>query len=149
MLLPVNKPNPLGNKMEKTHCARILLADDNVEMMEHVSAILEPEFEVIGKVANGDAVCGEVKNLKPDLVVLDISMGKQSGIKIAGRLRERGFAGEIVFLTVHEDPDFVTAAIGAGGRGYVVKSRVSGDLRLAVNAALLHQMFISAPMKHG
>jgi DNA-binding NarL/FixJ family response regulator len=74
------------------------------------------------------------------------SPSESSGIEIAQRLREQGYTGEIVFLTVHEDPDFVAAAIGAGGRGYVIKSRMSIDLGLAVQAALSHRIFISAPL---
>ena len=122
---------------------RILLADDHTAILNHVSAILEPDYEVIGRVADGNSVCSKVKELRPDLIVLDISMGECSGIEIAQQLREQGYAGEIVFLTVHEDPEFVRAAIGAGGRGYVIKSRMNVDLGLAVKAALSHQVFIS------
>lgn len=123
--------------------ARILLADDHAAILDHVSDILNGDYEVIGKVTDGNCVCSEVKKLKPDLVVLDISLGECSGIEIARRLQEQGYVGEIVFLTVHEDPDFVSAAIGVGGRGYVVKSRLNIDLNTAVAAALLHQVFIS------
>jgi len=126
-------------------CARILLADDNTEILDHVSDMLQVEHEIIGRVADGNLVCAEVENLSPDLIILDISMGERSGIEIAQRLREQGYGGEIVFLTVHEDADFVAAAIGAGGRGYVIKSRMSVDLGLAVKAALTHRIFISAP----
>jgi len=128
-------------------CARILLADDNTGILEHVSKMLRADHEIVGTVADGDLVCAEVKKLRPDLIVLDISMGERSGIEIAQRLREQGYSGEIVFLTVHEDPDFVAAALGAGGRGYVIKSRMSGDLGLAVRAALAHQTFISVPLR--
>jgi CheY-like chemotaxis protein len=69
------------------------------------------------------------------------------GIEIARQLHEQGYAGVIVFLTVHEDPDFVTAAIGAGGQGYVIKSRMNADLGLAVKAALSHRIFISPPLQ--
>jgi DNA-binding NarL/FixJ family response regulator len=126
--------------------ARILLADDNTEIMDHARDMLQADYEIIGKVADGNLVCAEVRSVRPDLIVLDISMGECSGIEIARRLREQGYVGEIVFLTVHEDPDFVTAAIGAGGRGYVVKSRMSSDLGLAVEAALAQRVFVSAPL---
>jgi DNA-binding NarL/FixJ family response regulator len=128
-------------------CARVLLADDNTEILDHISDLLRPDHEIIGTVADGDLVCAEVQKLRPDLIVLDISMGERSGIEIAQRLREQGYAGEIVFLTVHEDPDFVAAAIGAGGRGYVFKSRMNGDLGLAVRAVLSNQIFVSAPLR--
>jgi DNA-binding NarL/FixJ family response regulator len=123
---------------------RILLADDNVEILKYTSDVLRADYEIIGRVADGNAVCSEVKELRPDLIVLDICMGECSGIEIARQLQEQGYAGEIVFLTVHEDPDFVRAAIGAGGRGYVIKSRMNVDLGLAIKAALSHQVFISS-----
>jgi DNA-binding NarL/FixJ family response regulator len=129
-----------GNQLSR---ARILMADDNTAIMDYVSEMLEADYEIIGKIADGNCVCTEVEKLRPDLIVLDISMGDRSGIEIAQRLREQGYAGEIIFLTVHEDPDFVSAAIGAGGRCYVIKSRMNVDLGLAVKAALSHQIFIS------
>jgi DNA-binding NarL/FixJ family response regulator len=126
---------------------RILLADDNTAILDHVSDMLQAEYEIIGKVADGNSVTTEVERLRPDLVILDISMGDRSGIEIAKRLREQGYAGKIVFLTVHEDPDFVTAALGAGGRGYVIKSRLNLDLKLAVQIVLAHGMFISSSLQ--
>jgi len=137
----------LGSPGKERSCPRILLADDNAEILGYVGGLLAPDYDVIGKVVDGNAVCAEVKRLKPDLVVQDISMGDCSGIQIARRLREQGYGGEIVFLTVHDDPDFVTAAIGSGGRGYVIKSRIGQDLSLALKAVLEHRIFISAPLK--
>jgi DNA-binding NarL/FixJ family response regulator len=124
---------------------RILLADDNPTILDYVSDMLQTDYEIIGTIADGNSVCEEVAKLGPDLIVLDISMGERSGIEIARQLHEQGYVGEIVFLTVHEDPDFVSAAIGAGGRGYVIKSRMNVDLGLAVKSVLSHQIFISPP----
>ena len=124
---------------------RILLADDNPEVLGHVAEFLGIHYEILALISDGEAVIAEAERLCPDLIVLDISMGKVSGIDIAHRLRERGYAGKMVFLTVHEDLDFVRAAIGAGGSAYVVKSRLSSDLRRAVEAALSDRLFISCP----
>jgi DNA-binding NarL/FixJ family response regulator len=135
------------NRGEPLSRVRILVADDNPDILDHVSDMLQADYEIIGRVADGDSVCAEVEKLGPDLIVLDISMGKRSGIEIARQLREQGYVGEIVFLTVHEDPDFVSAAIGAGGRGYVIKSHMKVDLGLAVKAVLSHRIFISPPLQ--
>src|SRR5579871_6029519 len=140
-------PDVAEKRANKARCARILVADDNTEVLNHVSDMLQADHEIIGRVSDGNLVCAEVEKLRPDLIVLDISMGQSSGIEIAQRLLEQGYGGEIVFLTVHEDTDFVAAAIGAGGRGYVIKSRMNGDLGLAVRAVLSHQIFISAPLR--
>jgi len=137
----------LGSKPDKRPGIRILLIDDSTEILDHISNMLQPEYDVIGKVADGNLVCSKVASLNPDIIILDISMGNHSGIEIAQRLRAQGYAKEIIFLTVHEDPDFVTAAIGAGGRAYVTKPRMTEDLGLAVKSVLSHRVFISAPLK--
>jgi DNA-binding NarL/FixJ family response regulator len=125
----------------------VLLADDNLAILEHAKGLLESEYEIVGLVSDGNLVCREVKRLGPDIVVLDISMGTRSGIEICSQLREWGYQGEIVFLTMHDDPDFVNAAMGAGGRGYVLKDRMNGDLGLALKAVLSRQVFISPQSK--
>jgi len=144
--IPAQQPttkDSVQNRGRQLSNARILLADDNTEILDHVSDMLDAHYEVIGRIADGNAVCSTVKELHPDLIILDISFGECSGIEIARRLQEQGYMGEIVFLTVHEDPEFINAAIGAGGRGYVIKSRLNIDLAPAIKAALSHQVFIS------
>ena len=70
------------------------------------------------------------------------------GQSLARELRRQGYAGQIVFLSIHEDPDFIGAAIGAGGRGYVFKSRMNTDLGLALTSVLSSQIFISPQGQH-
>jgi len=143
---PPTMPHDIEERGKPPLRPRILMADDNTAILDHVSDILRGDYEIIGKVVDGNCVCAEVARLKPDLIVLDISMGECSGIEIAERLREQGYSGEIVFLTVHEDSAFVSAAIGAGGRGYVIKPRMNVDLGLAVKSVLSHQVFVSRPL---
>jgi DNA-binding NarL/FixJ family response regulator len=126
--------------------ARILLADDSPAILSHVAESLGVDYEIVALVSDGEAVIAETERLRPDLIVLDISMGQVSGIDIARGLRERGYFGKIVFLTVHEDLDFASAAIGAGGSAYVVKSRLGSDLRRAIEASLSDHLFISSPL---
>ena len=136
-----------NHQSESPRRTRILLADDNEEILAHVSAALDPDYEIVGKITDGNIVCAEIARLKPDLTVLDISIGDCNGIEIGRQLCEQGYVGEIIFLTVHEDRDFVRAAIGAGGRGYVVKARMNVDLRLAVKAVLSGRIFISPSLQ--
>jgi DNA-binding NarL/FixJ family response regulator len=128
--------------------ARVLLADDNRDFLDHVVEVLESDYEVVGTVVDGGSVCAEASRLRPDLMVLDISMGEHSGIEIARQLGRQGYAGRIVFLSIHEDPDFIGAAIGAGGRGYVFKSRMNTDLGLALTSVLSSEIFISPQGQH-
>lgn len=128
--------------------ARVLLADDNPAVLEHVTSMLRPDFEIVGECHDGESVLREYDKLKPDVLVLDVSMGRMSGIDVARRLRDTGRAARIVFLTVHEDQEFVTAALGAGGCAYVVKSRISTDLVSAIQAALAGKLYISSSLQN-
>jgi len=92
----------------------ILLADDNSAVLEHVTKVLEEDYDIVATVKNGASVLSESPLLKPDIIVLDISMGELSGIDVARRLRDSGCNSKIIFLTVHEDADFVCAAMGVG-----------------------------------
>src|ERR1041384_6220764 len=98
---------------------RILLAEDHPPMRERVLRLLEPEFEVIGAVDNGKALLDAAAKLQPDVLVIDISMPVLNGIEVAHHLQQTGSTAKIVFLTVHEDSDFIRAALSAGGLGYV------------------------------
>lgn len=123
----------------------LLLADDSSAILEHVGKLLEKhkQFEVVGTTVDGAAVLREYSRLRPDVIVLDISMGDFSGIEVARGLREAGCHSRIVFLTVHEDSDFMHAAMGVGGSAYVVKSRLSTDLVPAIDAAITGKLFVS------
>ena len=124
---------------------RVLLADDNDEIIDYVSEILfDAKYDVIGAISSGQGVVREAEKARPDLLILDISMGEVSGIELARLLQGRGFGGKIVFLTVHEDQDLVKAAMAAGGSAYVVKSRLDSDLLPAIQSALGGRMFVSS-----
>jgi DNA-binding NarL/FixJ family response regulator len=123
--------------------ARILLADDHKEIRDRAVRLLEPEFEVVGTVADGDALVSASAQLKPDVCVIDISMPLLSGIEAAIKLRKSGSKARIVFLTVNEDSDFVRAALRTGALGYVVKSRMASDLCAAINSAISGHLFVS------
>ena len=123
--------------------ARILLADDHKEIRDRAVRLLEPEFEVVGAVADGNALVRVYAQLKPDVCIIDISMPYLNGIEAAIKLRENGSEARIVFLTVNEDSDFVRAALKTGALGYVVKSRMATDLCLAINGAIRGDRFVS------
>ena len=123
--------------------ARILLADDHKEIRDRAVRLLEPEFEVVGAVSDGNALVRVSAQLKPDVCIIDISMPYLNGIEAAIKLRENGSEARIVFLTVNEDSDFVRAALKTGALGYVVKSRMATDLCLAINGAIRGDLFVS------
>ena len=127
--------------------ARVLLADDNPAILEHAAAMLAHDFEIVASLPDGESVLREYDKLHPDVIILDISMGLLSGIEVARRLRDTGRLAKIVFLTVHEDQEFVSASLGAGGSAYVVKSRMAADLMNAIHDVLWGKVFVSSPLR--
>lgn len=123
--------------------ARILLADDHKEMRDRVVRLLGHEFDILDPVEDGSALLEAASKLQPDVCLLDISMPVVNGIEAAAKLTERGTTAKIIFLTIHEDMDFVQAALKTGASGYVVKRRMASDLRTAVKEALAGRTFIS------
>ena len=125
---------------------RVLLADDHEDFLAVATRLLEPEFDVVKAVNNGQALIDEATRLDPDVLVLDISMPVLNGIEAARHLKAAGCGARIVFLTVHGDPDYVRAALGTGPHGYVVKCRLASDLLPALREALAGRSFISPPV---
>ena len=122
---------------------RVLLADDHPNMLQMVESILEPAFEVVGKVADGKALLESAPKLNPDIIVTDISMPILNGIEAVKKLKESGCRAKVVFLTVHSDHEFVRVCLEAGASGYVVKLRMVTDLLDAMQAALAGHSFTS------
>lgn len=127
--------------------ARIVVADDHELMRNRVVHLLKSEFDVLDAVADGQAVLEVAVRLTPDVYVLDISMPIMSGIETATRLKQSGSAAKIIFLTIHEDADFVDAAFETGAKGYVVKSRMIADLCRAVHEVLAGGTFVSSSLE--
>ncbi len=126
----------------------IILADDNSAVLAHVRKMFEKEedYKVIAEISDETTVVRECLRLRSDVIILDISMGELSGIDAARQLRDSGCSAKIIFLTVHEDADYMNAAMGAGGSAYVVKSRLNLDLFCAINAVLSNKLFVSASL---
>ncbi len=121
----------------------VLLADDRKDFLETVARLLQPEFDVLGTVANGKTLISAAERLKPDVVVVDISMPVLNGIDAVRRLKESGNKARIVFLTIHGSSDYVAAALATGALGYVVKPRLATDLSVAINEVHAGRLYVS------
>ncbi|MGB6191404.1 MAG: response regulator transcription factor [Terracidiphilus sp.] len=121
---------------------RVLLADDNEPIQLRVRAILGENFDVVGSVSNGWDAVAEVQRLDPDVLLIDISMPLLDGLQAVSHLNSR-VRTKVVFLTVHEDLDFVDAAFAVGASGYVAKSDVTTDLVPAICEVLAGRRYIS------
>jgi DNA-binding NarL/FixJ family response regulator len=123
------------------------LADDHPHYLAVVKNALDAEFDIVKTVANGQAVVEEARKLHPALIILDITMPILSGIDAARQLKTEGFKGKIVFLTVHNDRDYVHAAQAAGAHGYVVKNRLATDLIPAIHDVMAGAPFVSPVLR--
>jgi len=122
---------------------RVLLADDHLAIVQRVTTLLEAAFEVIGTARTGREMVAEAIRLKPDVIVVDISMPEVGGIEAVHELRELGSKAKVVFLTIHSEDEFVNACFAEGALGYVAKTHMGTDLIQAIRAALSGRPFIS------
>jgi DNA-binding NarL/FixJ family response regulator len=122
---------------------RVLLADDHQAVLERVRGLLGEDFDIVGAVSNGRDAVAETGRLDPDVLVIDISMPILNGLQAAHRLKTAHNRAKVVFLTVHKDEDFVSAALSAGASAYVVKSDIGSDLVSAIREALAGRHYVS------
>ncbi len=137
-----------GGAMTVETKARLLVADDNPRVFEQLVTMLDAEFDVVAHAATGREAIDAAQRCCPDVLVIDISMPVMSGLRAVEVLRQKGCRCPVVFLTVHEDEEYVRAARDVGGLGYVLKSRMASDLVPAIRAALDGRPFVSKPLAH-
>ena len=118
---------------------RVVLPDDSQVILERVSQLLASDFDVVATVSDGQATYDAVVALRPEAVVLDISMPLSTGLDVARRLCALTDPPRIVFLTVHEGPEFLAAAQEAGALGYVLKRNAGSDLIRTLKQTLCGQ----------
>jgi len=123
---------------------RILLADDHQVLRSGLRALLnlEPDFEVVGEASNGRVAVRLTETLRPDVVVMDISMPEMDGLKAAEEIRDLGLPTKIVMLTVHADEDYLFQTLKAGASGYVHKSSADRELIDAIRTAYRGDVFL-------
>jgi DNA-binding NarL/FixJ family response regulator len=122
---------------------RVLLADDHTLVAEGLRRILEPECEVVGAVEDGRSLLAAAEQLKPDIILLDISMPLLNGVDAARRLRDAAPSAKVIFVTMHADATYVTRAFGAGASGYVLKRCAAMELLNAVHEVLKGRTYVT------
>src|SRR5215471_16188611 len=122
---------------------RVLLGDDHVLILSGIRATLEPRFEVVGQATDGKALLEAAEKLRPDLIVLDISMPALNGFEVARQLKQILPATALVFLSQHLNPAYLKQALAIGASGYVLKSETTEELEPALFAALKGEIFTS------
>jgi DNA-binding NarL/FixJ family response regulator len=127
--------------MERT--VHILLADDHAGVRGQLQALVDaqPDMTVVGVAANGREAVREALALRPDVVVMDLSMPELNGVEAMAQLHERDPGIRVLALTSHRDPSYVAAVQAAGGRGYVVKQSAATLLLEAIRRVAAGAMF--------
>src|SRR2546426_1621824 len=121
----------------------ILLVDDHSLVLAGFQKLLETEFDIVGTAEDGRALLDSAPKLKPDIVLLDISMPQLNGIEAARQLKKSMPECQLIFLTMHADPTYVTEAFRAGASGYVLKRSAASELALALQEVLKGHYYVS------
>jgi len=132
-----------ANAVEEMERPTILMADDESAVRDRVRRLLESQFQVVETVSDGQALLAAADRLKPDIILADISMPVLNGFEAARRLKAAAPSTRIIFLTVHEEPAVVTAALMIGVNGYVIKRAAAQDLVVAIREVLEGRCFVS------
>lgn len=113
---------------------RILLADDHVVVREGLKSLINAQtgMTVVGEAVDGLTACQEAKRLRPDLVVMDVSMPKLTGSQATERLAKECPQVKVLALTVHEDKGYIRQLLAAGAAGYVLKRAAAAELIHAI-----------------
>lgn len=127
---------------------RVLVVDDYEPWLRFAVSTLakEPELKVIGEVSDGLQAVQEVRQMQPDLILLDIGLPTINGIEVARRIRECAPQSKILFVSENRSPEVAEEALGTGAGGYVVKSDAATELLPAVKAVLEGKRFVSASL---
>jgi len=123
--------------------ARILLADDHQLTLEGIRTVLEPHHEIVGIATDGRALLEAALRLKPELIVLDITMPLLNGVDAAVQIKKSLPETKLLFVTMHVNPAYLEAALDAGGTGYVLKSAARRELLEAVDSVLKGRIYIT------
>ena len=127
---------------------RVLVADDHMIVRTGIRHVLESEsdIEVVGEAGGGSEAISLASELRPDVVVLDISMPDQSGLEVAARLRSGAGATRVLILSMHDNAEYVLESVRAGAHGYLLKDTAATELRNAVRAVCRGESYFSPPV---
>ncbi|MEK6586644.1 MAG: response regulator transcription factor, partial [Nitrospirota bacterium] len=122
---------------------RILMADDHAIVLAGLRKLVEAEGEVVGMVEDGRALVEAAQQLRPDIVLLDISMPLLNGLDAARQISKLVPESKLIFLTMHATPTYATEAFKAGASGYLIKRSAAVELKQAIQAVMRGQHYMT------
>jgi DNA-binding NarL/FixJ family response regulator len=122
---------------------RVLLADDHRLLREAFVKLLDPHYDVVGAVADGRALVAAARDLKPDVVVVDVAMPLLNGLDATRQVKRDSPAVKVIVLTMSEDPDVAVEAFRAGASGYVLKNSAASELLQAIEEASQGRSYVT------
>ncbi|MEE8160584.1 MAG: response regulator transcription factor [Acidobacteriota bacterium] len=128
---------------------RVLIADDHELLVEAFVKLLEAEVEVVGKVLDGRALLAQAPRLKPDIIVLDISMPGLNGLEAGEQIKQIMPDVKLIFLTMHEDPNLAVEAFRLGASGYLLKRSAASELFQAVQEVFRGRTYVTPLIAEG
>ena len=129
--------------MNKVKRPRVILADDHRIVTEGLKNLLDPEFDLVEVVEDGQALLEAARKHKPDVIVADISMPKLTGIAALVELKKEDPEVRVVILTMHKEVSYARRALAAGALGYVLKHSAPFELVDAIHMAMEGETYIS------
>ena len=122
---------------------RVLMADDHSLVLAGLRKLVEAEGEVVGTVEDGRALIEEAQTLRPDIILLDISMPLLNGLDASRQLRKLVPESKLIFLTMHTSATYAIEAFKAGASGYLIKRSAASELKQAIQAVLRGQHYMT------
>ena len=129
---------------------RVLIADDHEIFRVGLVKTIERDknFSIIAQAADGKEALTQVREMRPDIAILDVSMPLMSGLDVGRAVYKAALATELIFLTMYKDIAYFNAAMDIGARGYLLKDNASADLLVCLRTVVEGNYFISPTMSH-
>lgn len=123
----------------------VLIADDHPIFRSGLRLMIEADalLKVAGEAEDGESALACIRTLQPDVAVLDIDMPPPDGMAVARRVQEERLPVELIFLTMHNEEEFLNAALDAGVKGFIVKDGAANELNACIKAVAVGKNFIS------
>jgi DNA-binding NarL/FixJ family response regulator len=128
---------------------RVLIADDHRLVSEAFETLLAPACEIVGRVSDGRALLAAVRELHPEVVIIDIGMPLLNGLDAARQIKQIDSTVKLVFVTMNEDPDLAAEAFRAGASAYLLKRSAGSELLAAVREAMGRRSYMTPLLTDG